>query len=336
MPLKPDLFFDRFAPNMPSDGDALARFGRGVCLDLRGQAPLEAALLERYRRGAERFSFPLIALIDADAKVDYALIDFADCVITDIAELNVLQAGISRAPIAAMTLIRLSRALESLSPESALDMESMAFAALQGGCEYQRYLDMRESPESPADENTSPVLLVRNEHELTITLNQPAQRNAISVRVRDALVEAFELVRCDDSITRVRLNGNGKCFSVGGALSEFGTCPDTSTAHLVRTLAMPGRHLARIADRCEAYVHGACIGAGVELPAFAARVVASPNSYFQLPEIGFGLIPGAGGCLSIPRRIGRHRFNWLALTGKRINARTALEWGLVDEVGDST
>jgi enoyl-CoA hydratase/carnithine racemase len=45
-----------------------------------------------------------------------------------------------------------------------------------------------------------------------------------------------------------------------------------------------------------------------------------------------GLVPGAGGCVSIPRRIGRQRMNFLAITGQRLSAEEALEWGLVDEI----
>ena len=55
----------------------------------------------------------------------------------------------------------------------------------------------------------------------------------------------------------------------------------------------------------EVVVHGACVGAGVELAAFADRVIARPSTRFRLPEVGMGLIPGAGGAVSIPRRIGR-------------------------------
>ncbi len=80
-------------------------------------------------------------------------------------------------------------------------------------------------------------------------------------------------------------------------------------------------------------VHGACVGAGVELPAFAARVVAREDATFELPELSMGLVPGAGGTVSLPRRIGRQRTAWLCLTGARIDARAALAWGLVDEVG---
>jgi enoyl-CoA hydratase len=100
----------------------------------------------------------------------------------------------------------------------------------------------------------------------------------------------------------------------------------------VRALALPGRLLAQCADRVQVRVHGACVGSGIEFPAFAGRIVAAPDAYFQLPELRFGLIPGAGGCVSIARRIGRQRTAWLALSGKRIDARAALDWGLVDAI----
>jgi len=79
-------------------------------------------------------------------------------------------------------------------------------------------------------------------------------------------------------------------------------------------------------------VHGACIGAGTELTAFAGTVVADDESYFQLPECRFGLVPGAGGTVSVLRRIGRQRTAWMAITGERVEAKTALRWGLIDAI----
>ncbi|NND69546.1 MAG: enoyl-CoA hydratase/isomerase family protein, partial [Halioglobus sp.] len=103
-------------------------------------------------------------------------------------------------------------------------------------------------------------------------------------------------------------------------------------AHRVRSLRHPGRELAAVADRVHCHLHSACIGSGIEIPAFAGRVSAAPTTFFQLPELGMGLIPGAGGCVSIARRIGRQRTAWLVLSGSRINARTALDWGLIDAI----
>ena len=90
--------------------------------------------------------------------------------------------------------------------------------------------------------------------------------------------------------------------------------------------------ISALADRVVVHLHGACIGSGIELPAFARRVFARPDTSIALPEVGFGLIPGAGGTISLPRRIGRHRTAQLALTATPIDVATALEWGLVDGI----
>jgi transposase len=93
----------------------------------------------------------------------------------------------------------------------------------------------------------------------------------------------------------------------------------------------PGAHarrrratLARLGDRLVAELHGSCVGAGIELPAWAARVVAAPDTQMMLPELAMGLLPGVGGTVSIPRRIGCWRTLWLALTGQALDAATAL------------
>src|SRR5690606_34893966 len=107
-----------------------------------------------------------------------------------------------------------------------------------------------------------------------------------------------------------------------------------TAAHLIRSVQLPARWMHLCADRITAHLHSACIGAGIEIPAFAGRVVAKKNAFFQLPELSMGLVPGAGGTVSIPRRIGRQRTAWLVISGRRIDAKTALNWGLVDELID--
>jgi enoyl-CoA hydratase/carnithine racemase len=130
----------------------------------------------------------------------------------------------------------------------------------------------------------------------------------------------------------VHLRGSGPDYSSGGDLDEFGTFPDPATAHLIRLTASIGRVIAELADRVVVHLHGACYGSGIELPAFVTRVIAAPDARFALPELTLGLIPGAGGTVSLPRRVGRHRTAQLALGGQKIDAVTALEWGLVDQI----
>jgi enoyl-CoA hydratase/carnithine racemase len=189
--------------------------------------------------------------------------------------------------------------------------------------------------EDDHDDDGDPVIVERVGDRLTVTLNRPHVRNALNRSMRDALTEALALAETDPSITAVHLCGAGPDFSSGGDLTEFGTLPDPVTAHLTRTARSPARLLAGLADRVTSHLHGACVGAGLELAALAGKVLAQPNTACQLPEITLGLVPGAGGTVSIPRRIGRQRAAWLGLSASMIEAETALQWGLIDQFEDT-
>ena len=216
---------------------------------------------------------------------------------------------------------------------AALDAESLAYSTLLGGPEFAAWLGRRGPRPLPPPAEEEPVLLRRDGDRLRVTLNRPQRRNAYGRELRDALVSALQFASWDESIHRVVLDGAGPSFCSGGDLDEFGTAPDPVTAHLVRTRAGAALPLHRVADRVEVRLHGACVGAGIELPAYAHRIVAAPDTRLRLPEIAMGLIPGAGGTVSIPRRIGRWRTLHLALAGDFIDAATATSWGLVDEIG---
>ena len=140
----------------------------------------------------------------------------------------------------------------------------------------------------------------------------------------------------DTAIARCIIRGAGSCFCVGGDLDEFGLFDNTAEAHAIRSTRNVGLLIAELAGRIECRVHRSCIGSGLELPAFCHRIVATGDTTFQLPEITMGLIPGAGGTVSVLRRIGRQRTAWLTLSAKRIRAAQALQWGLIDEIAEST
>jgi hypothetical protein len=256
-----------------------------------------------------------------------------DVVAADAADLARVEAAVRAAPIAAATLAQLLRGAATRTIEEGLVAESLAYAALQGGAEHRAWLAAR-GPRRSATPGS--LLCVRRDGaHLHLTLARPDRRNAFSTGLRDALVEALALALADDAIERIVLDAVGPAFCAGGDLDEFGTTPDPATAHAVRTTRSAARLLARLAERVEARVQGACVGAGIELAAFAARVVAREDAWFQLPELAMGLLPGAGGTVSLPRRIGRQRTAWLALTGTRIGVEEALRWGLVDAAGEA-
>jgi hypothetical protein len=242
--------------------------------------------------------------------------------------------AVSANPLAASTLCGLLRATENCAVSDGLVAESLAYSMLLAGPEFGRWRASRAvrpipKPSAPA------VLVTRNGGLLRITLNRPERRNAFGIAIRDGLVDAFDMALLDDSVEALHLDGAGPAFSSGGDLDEFGSAPDVVTAHLVRLDRSIARRVDAVRHKVTAHLHGACFGAGIAVPSFAAHLVARADTVIALPEVSMGLVPGAGGTVGLPRRIGRWRTAYLALTGTRLDARTAAEWGLLDEVHEA-
>jgi enoyl-CoA hydratase/carnithine racemase len=289
--------------------------------------------VEAAGRALAQLACPTIALQPPEiSSTAAALVERFDVVLpAGGAELAPLLARVRERPRASLALVQLLRHNAVLDVHEGLIAESLVYSTLQAGPEFGAWL----KGHSPGQGDTSSepaVQMERSGATLRLTLNRPERHNAFGIALRDGLVEGLQLALSDDSVEEIVLAGAGPSFSSGGDLDEFGTFPDPATAHAVRSIRNPGRLLDRLASRTRAEVHGACIGAGAELPAFVSRVTARPDAFFQLPEVGMGLVPGAGGTVSLPRRIGRQRTAWLALGGERIDAETALAWGLVDAV----
>jgi len=213
--------------------------------------------------------------------------------------------------------------------------ESLAYSTLQAGPEFARWLVERGPATMP--DIADPVVAERDGDTLHIRFNRPQRHNAFSTDARAALLEALAVAQLDPSVAGIVLSGNGLSFCSGGDLAEFGTFADPASAHLARTRHSPALALdgltARLGRACRAVVHGRVLGSGLEMAAFCGWVEARDNSVLGLPELSLGLIPGAGGSVSVTRRIGRWRTAYLVLSGRTIDADTALAWGLVDVVG---
>ncbi|OBF91156.1 enoyl-CoA hydratase [Mycobacterium sp. 852002-51163_SCH5372311] len=210
--------------------------------------------------------------------------------------------------------------------------ESLAYSTLQAGPEFTRWLDERGPARMP--DIAEPVQAEREGNTLRIRFNRPQRHNAFSTDARAALLDALIVAQLDSSVTEIVLSGNGPSFCSGGDLAEFGTFADPASAHLARTRHSPALALdaltARLGRACRAEVHGRVLGSGLEMAAFCGWIDAQSDSVFGLPELGLGLIPGAGGTVSVTRRIGRWRTAYLVLSGHTIDKQTALAWGLVD------
>jgi enoyl-CoA hydratase/carnithine racemase len=271
--------------------------------------------------------------VTLDAAADYPV----DVLSPPGASLTNLLHNINRHPVAATTLVQLLRKQSCMSIDQGLFAESLAYSVLQQSQEFQTWLTTNAT-RSHAIQSTPPVIVTRKTHddgdELTLTLNRPLVHNAYNSDMKDHLCAALCVANLDPDITHVHLNAAGHSFSAGGDLTEFGASPNPAVAHLSRTTRSAAGLLASLSISTSSALQGACIGAGIELPAFTDRVTASPDTFFQLPEVAMGLIPGAGGTVSLPRRIGRQRTAWLALTNTRIDTATALKWGLIDALVD--
>lgn len=213
--------------------------------------------------------------------------------------------------------------------DEGLEAESLVYSSLQTGAEFAAWRAATARVDRPS---TGPAVLVeRVGDELRIELNRPGRRNALNVQMRDEWLDALEVAHADPAL-QVVVSGRGPSFCAGGDLDEFGTFPSPEEAHVIRLQRSIGRAIATIAERVTFHIHGACYGSGIELPAFASRVVAAPDTRIALPELGLGLIPGAGGTVSMTARIGVERMRAFTLSRQSIDADTALSWGLVDEI----
>lgn len=227
------------------------------------------------------------------------------------------------------------RAVDPRGPTlSGVVAESLAYSTLQAGPEFAQWLRDRGPVRMP--EIPDPVRASRDGAVVRIAFNRPQRHNAFSTDARAALLEALTVAQLDPSVTGVVLSGAGPSFCSGGDLAEFGTFADPASAHLARTRYSPALALdalaARLGGACRAEVHGRVMGSGLEMAAFCGWVSSRDDAVFGLPELALGLLPGAGGTVSVTRRIGRWRTAYLVLSGRTIDADTASAWGLVDEI----
>ncbi|NDH84412.1 MAG: enoyl-CoA hydratase/isomerase family protein, partial [Acidimicrobiia bacterium] len=243
---------------------------------------------------------------------------------------ELVAAIIARPQAAATTAVHL-RTLPG-EPLAALHQESLAYATLQGGAEHAAWL---ASQGRRTRNDDAPRVTLTDEPDLTITLTRSRLHNLLDRRGRDELAEAFRAAALIAPGRPIRWRADGPSFCAGGDPAEFGSVTDPATAHVIRMASSPGPAVLAVADRLSVDVHGACVGAGIELAAMASSVVAHPDTRFRLPELTMGLMPGVGGTWSIGRRIGRRLLLQWLLLDLEIDVDTALAWRLIDVVATS-
>jgi enoyl-CoA hydratase/carnithine racemase len=231
----------------------------------------------------------------------------------------------SRAPAPTLVAAQLLR-----TGDARIATESFAYSMLMAGEDFREWR-RRERPKPKTDGGGQRVELARCGGVWKITLARPARHNAFDGQMREELCDALDAIASRPPAPVV-IVGAGRSFCSGGDLQEFGSADSPLSAHLVRNGRSVARRLQRLRPRLVVGVHGHCIGAGIELAAFARHLVAATTTAFALPEIALGLNLGAGGAVSIPARVGRHRTLELLMRSRPIDAATARDWGLVDEL----
>ena len=176
------------------------------------------------------------------------------------------------------------------------------------------------------------VLVERHADQRTalVRLNRPKQLNALNGPTMDALCEALETLDRDDAIRAIVVTGNQRAFAAGADIGEMADA--TPISMLTGNRIGQWDRVRRIAKPVIAAVNGWCLGGGCELAMTLDLIVAGEGAKFGQPEIGIGVIPGAGGTQRLTRAIGKSKAMLMVLTGEPITAQEAERAGLVARV----
>jgi enoyl-CoA hydratase len=176
-------------------------------------------------------------------------------------------------------------------------------------------------------------LIVEYDAVALLTVNRPQSLNALNRLVLEELLHALSEIRRAPQVRALIITGAGDRAFVAGAdikaMSEMSTVEGLEFCQLGYRVM---RTVEELPVPVVAAVNGFALGGGLELAMACDLVLASEQARFGQPEINLGMIPGFGGTQRLPHRIGRTRAAEMILTGEMIDARKALEWGLVNRV----
>lgn len=164
--------------------------------------------------------------------------------------------------------------------------------------------------------------------------NRPEKLNAWDQVMLDELVEVQAQLGAQAELRAVVLAGRGRAFCTGVDMSLIATEVENTRAY--RNLARQRHRAFEGFEQLEAPViaaiHGYCLGGGLEVALACDFRIGAAGSVYGFPEIRFGQIPGSGGCSRLAQLVGPAKAKLLVMSGKPIDAQTALQWGLVEKV----
>jgi enoyl-CoA hydratase len=166
-----------------------------------------------------------------------------------------------------------------------------------------------------------------------VTINRPASLNALNAEVFTELYELFQEIENDAGVRVVILTGSGqKAFIAGSDILEMQPQSSQEISRFVETVRRASDRIYSMSKPVIAAINGYTLGGGCEVAMCCDLRLASENARFGQTEINVGVIPGGGGTQRLTRLIGMTRAKELIYTGDMIDAKTALDWGLVNRV----
>ncbi len=163
-----------------------------------------------------------------------------------------------------------------------------------------------------------------------ITLNRPDRLNAANLQLAREMTQAIGEIEADDEVRVMILHGAGRAFCAGADIKAM--AEGELSGELVHRMTALCTRLEGLVKISIAAVNGYATGGGCEMALACDLRLAADVARFGLPEVKLGLLPGSGGTQRLPRIIGAGRAKWVMYTGEFVDAETALQWGLVNQV----
>lgn len=177
------------------------------------------------------------------------------------------------------------------------------------------------------------ILYEKNERIATVTINRPDKLNALNQETVREIMSAMNTIEEDENVRVVIITGAGdRAFCAGADIGEMkNKTPIELTKSCLRTQEMMNK-IAEFDKPVIAAINGYALGGGLELAMSCDLRIASEKARLGQPEINIGLIPGWGGTQRLPRFVGRAKAKEMIFTGRMIDAKTAKELSLLNEV----
>ena len=179
--------------------------------------------------------------------------------------------------------------------------------------------------------DTAPVrLAARDDGVAVITIDRPKKLNALNLEVKGLLESAVVELSGRNDVRAIIITGANGVFVAGTDISEM--VEMSASDHREKETGRIFSVLRECPTVLIAAVEKYALGGGMELALACDLIVAGDDAQFAQPEINVGIMPGAGGTQYLLRTLGKYRAMKFILSGERVDARQALEWGLVSDV----